>query len=78
MVAEPFALAAGVNVSVPAGETAGGVENSDGFVLFVTLNVTVWNDSFGPGEIPVAHPETLWAPASSSTVTFAPAVNDGA
>ena len=51
--------------------------NSEGLSL-LTMNETVWPASFGgPGEMPVAHPVTVRAPASSSTVWSAPAMKLG-
>ena len=65
----PWALAAGVYVSVPVDDTAGAVENSAAFVLPVIVNVTVWPASpAGPGLIAVAQAATDCAPASSATV----------
>src|SRR5438093_13459219 len=58
---------------------AGPVENSAGLLLPATWYAsTVCADSFaGPGEKFVAQPATVCGPASSSTVWFAPFVNDG-
>ena len=43
-----------------------------------TWKAKLWPDSLaGPAEIPVAQPLTVWAPASSFTVWFAPLVNAG-
>ncbi len=64
---------------MPAGDTAGATLKSAVLVLPVTLNVTVWPaSSAGPGLIAVAQPATVWAPESSRTVWFAPAVKLGA
>ena len=42
------------------------------------MKLTVWPDSSdGPGLIAVAQPDTVCAPASSSTVWLAPLVNVG-
>src|SRR5262245_3276029 len=55
IVAVPDTFAAGVNVSVPAGEIDGGTAKSEPFRMFVTLKLTVWLASFaGPAEIAVA------------------------
>ena len=49
-------------------------------MLFVlTVNVKVWPASLaGPTLIPVAHPATVCAPASSFTVWLSPSVKVGA
>ena len=75
-LAVPNAFAAGVNVSVPSGATAGCAENSP-LLSFETVNVTVWPDSSGgPALIAVAHVE-LCGPESSFTVTLPPPVKLG-
>ena len=69
IVAVPNLLPAGVYVSVPAELTAGCVEKSAEFVLFVTLKVSVWPDSSGgPIERLVAQLFTVCAPALMATV----------
>ena len=78
IVALPTPAAAGVNVSVPVGPTAGWTAKSALSVLFVTENATVWADSFaGPSLIAVAQPGIECAPEFSRTVWFAPLVKDG-
>ena len=73
----PLALAASVYVRVPLLPIAGCVENN-ALLSFDTVNARPWPDSFGgPFEIPVAQPVTVVVPLSSSTVWFAPFVNDG-
>src|SRR5439155_1280604 len=65
-------------VSVPLALMAGRTEKSAVFVSLVTLNVRVWADSSdGPALIEVAQPLSDCAGESSSTVWFAPFVNDG-
>ncbi len=79
MVAEPAASAAGVKVSVPSAATAGPAAKRPAFVLPVIANDTDCADSSaGPAEIAVAHPATVAAPESSSTVWSAPFVKEGA
>ena len=76
--AEPNVPGAGVNVSVPAGDTAGATAKSVGFVLLV-VKVSVWPASFaGPALIAVAQPPTVAAPESSATVWSAPFAKPGA
>src|SRR2546422_962995 len=65
----PKAFAAGVYVTVSDALTAGWLEKSALFVLFVTVNVSVWPDSSGgPALMLVAQVLTDCAPASSFTV----------
>src|SRR5262245_15518625 len=74
----PVALAVGVYVSVPVGDTAGAVLKIAGLLLPMTRNVTAWPLSdCGPGLMPVAH-ATACRPASSRVLWFPPPVNDGA
>jgi len=69
IVAVPNASAAGVKVSFPLASIDGCTANSAVFVLPVTLKVRICADSSGaPALMPVAHPETDWAAASSRTV----------
>src|SRR4029077_10254479 len=76
-VAVPFALAAVVYVNVPLAAIAGCVANS-ALLLLVTVKLSAWPiSSAGPALIDVAHAATVWAPASSSTVWFAPAAKLG-
>ena len=71
IVALPTPAAAGVNVNVPVGPTAGWTAKSALSVLFVTENATVWADSFaGPSLIAVAQPGIECAPEFSRTVWF--------
>ena len=66
--ANPFASAAGVNVNAPAPSMAGCTENNP-LLSLDTLKLTVWPaSSAGPGEIAVAHPAAVCAPASSNTI----------
>src|SRR5262245_40188347 len=76
-VAVPFWLAAGVKFRTPVADTAGWALNSVLLSLVATKS-TVWADSFGPAVMLIAQPMTVWAPASSFAVWFAPLVNDGA
>src|SRR2546426_61718 len=77
-VAEPFALAAGVYVSVPLADTAGCPENSV-VLLLLTMKFNVCDASLvGPALRFVAPPVTYCAAASSSTVLSAPLVKLGA
>ena len=79
MIALPFALAAGVYVSVPVASTAGPAANSAAFVFAVTWNVSVWPASFaGPALMLVAQFAMDCAPAPSSTDGSAPLVKLGA
>jgi hypothetical protein len=58
---------------------AGPAENNVGLVLATTENDTVCADSLaGPELMALAQAGTLWAPASSSTTSSAPAVKEGA
>ncbi len=67
-VAEPFALAAGMKLSVPDSLMAGCTRNS-GVLLLVTLKLTVCPSSFvAPPEMFCATPVIVLAPLSSSTV----------
>ena len=78
IVAEPLASGAVVKLKSPLDATAGPAENSAALVLLVTTKLTICAASFaGPGEIAVAHPANSCGPASSSTVSFGPFVNDG-
>src|SRR5438552_14054230 len=74
-VAVPFAFGAGVNVNTPAGEIAGCVLNS-ALLLLLTMKLTTCVASFGPALMAVAH-GCEYAPLSSLTVTFGPAVKVG-
>src|SRR2546426_1026541 len=76
-VADPFALAAGVKVSVPLAAMAGGTENSAELVVLTRKFSTCAASLAGPALIAVAHPTTVWPPASSFTVWFAPFVKLG-
>ena len=71
-VAVPFAFAAGVKLRVPFDATDGAeLKRADASTL--VENVTVWVDSLAaPGEIEVAQPAIVIAPASSSTVWLGP------
>ena len=78
IVALPTPAAAGVNVSVPVGPTAGWTAKSALSVLFVTENATVWANSFaGPSLIAVAQPGIECAPEFSKTVWLPPLVKEG-
>src|SRR4029078_11170558 len=72
-VATPFAFDASVNVSVPAGDTAGWTENRAVLVLETMKSSACAASSAGPGLMAVAQVIDC-ADASSSTVTFAPFV----
>ncbi|MPM87169.1 hypothetical protein SDC9_134263 [bioreactor metagenome] len=74
----PLALAAGVKVKVPViGSMLGCVENN-ALLLLVTVKLkTCPASSAGPFDRSVAQFATVCAPASSFTVTFAPAVKLG-
>src|SRR5947209_14483451 len=76
-VATPLAFGAGVKVRVPVDETAGWLLNRP-LLLLLTMKSSVWPLSL-PGPLPrvVAHPETVWAAASSFTVWSAPLVKLG-
>ena len=64
---------------MPFVATAGPAANRPGFVLPVTLNVSVWPlSSAGPALMPVAQFGTVFAPLSSATIWSGPALNDGA
>src|SRR5262245_9159814 len=78
IVAVPLAFDAEVNVNVPVGDTAGAALKSVGFVLPVTLNVSVWPVSPGPWLIAGAQLAIVCAPLSSSAVGPGPAVKLGA
>jgi len=71
-----LAFTAGVKVSVPDDDIEGCAEKSV-ILLLVTLKVRVCSASGSPSLIAVAHPETVWAPASSATVWFPPLAKDG-
>src|SRR4029078_9269937 len=76
-VADPFAVAAGVNVSVPFAATAGCAENS-ALLLLLTMKSGAWAlSSAGPALMAVAQPAIDCAAASSSTVWLAPLVKLG-
>src|SRR4051794_32946326 len=76
-VAEPLAFEAGVNVSSPAGLIDGCVAKS-ALLSFVAVNESVCDDSSdGPPLTPAAH-AAEYAPLSSLTLMFVPAVKDGA
>ena len=67
-----------MNVSVPSGETAGCTTKRFG-LLVVTTKVTICDDSFaGPGEMPLAQPETDCAPRSETATRFPPPEKPGA
>ena len=73
--AVPFMSAAGVKRRVPPESTVGWLLNKLG-ASTVSSNVTVCAASLaGPLEIPVAHPATVCAPASSAHPGSAPALN---
>src|SRR2546428_259116 len=73
-VADPFALAAGVKVGVRLVVVAG-VQASGVLLLLLTMKFSTCAASLaGPALIAVAHPTTVWPPASSFTVWFAPFV----
>src|SRR3954469_23596480 len=77
-VAEPLALAAGVNDSVPLAATAGCAENS-ALLLLLTMKFSAWPlSSAGPALMLVAQAARVCAPASSATVWLAPMVKLGA
>src|SRR5262249_53593012 len=78
IVAEPNAFAAGVSVTVPVGHPAGPALNSAALVLLAIPTQPASAPSSGPALIAVAQPVTICAPASSSTVWFAPLVKLGA
>ena len=54
----PDRLSLGVKLSVPLALTAGATEKMPGFELPVITKLSVWPDSFGPAEMPVAQPAT--------------------
>src|SRR6476620_5763196 len=77
MVALPFALSAGVKLSLPLEATVGPALKSVGSVLSVIWKLRVWALSLAePFERLVAH-GWLYAPESSATVTLPPLVKDG-
>src|SRR5262245_59069081 len=78
-VAVPDAPATGLKVSTPvAGLMAGWTANSKGLSVDTEKFRDCVPSSAGPPEIAVAHPATVCAPASDATITFDPAVNEGA
>src|SRR5947209_4469877 len=76
-VATPLAFGADSKINVPSGPIAGGVMNMSG-LSFSTVKLTCWrNSNAGPADRLVAH-GIRWKRESSGTVTFGPAVKDGA
>jgi hypothetical protein len=73
IVAEPTALAAGVNVSCPVELMVGCTLNNNGSELLATTKLTLWPDSLaGPGETLVAQAGKLWRPELKGTVRSLP------
>ena len=71
-VAEPLALAAGVKVKVPVVVEMAGCVANRALLLLLTPKLSDWPDSSGgPALMTVAHPVTVWAPASKALATSA-------